>query len=90
MLDTRKKRNQARILRKRNQARSSRKKKQARKSRKKRIRQEFKNARILPGEAFLASPAKILSTRISPESQDLFFQARILHIRNGKRILTDN
>jgi len=44
----------------------------------------------LPDDVFFASPAKILSTRISPESQDLFFQARILYRRNGKRILTDN
>ena len=73
-----------------NQIRKTRKRNQTRISRKKRIRQEFKKARILPGEAFLASPAKILSTRISPEDQDLFFQARILYRRNGKRILTDN
>ena len=54
-----------------------------------RIRQEYKNTRILPGETFLASPAKILSTRILPERQDLFFQARILYRRNDKRILSD-
>ena len=54
---------------------------------KKRIRQEYKNTRILPGKAFLASPAKILSTWILSESQDLFFQARILNRRNGKKNL---
>jgi hypothetical protein len=56
---------------------------------KKRIRQELKKTRILPGEAFLALSDKILSTRISQELPDLFFQARILYRRNGKRILTD-
>jgi len=44
----------------------------------------------LPGDEFLALSDKILSTRISQEDQDLFFQARILHRRNGKRILTDS
>jgi len=43
----------------------------------------------LPGEAFLASPDKLLSTRIPQECQELVFQARILYRRNGKRILTD-
>ena len=56
---------------------------------KKRIRQEYKNTRILPGETILASPAMIRSTWILPESQDLFFQARILYRKDGKRILTD-
>ena len=90
MLDTRKKRNQARILRKKNQARSSRKKEAGQRVKKKRISQEYKNTKILSGEAFLALPDKILSTRISQEYSDLFFQARILRRRNGKRILTDN
>ena len=81
MLDTRKKKKSGKKFKK---------KEAGKKVKEKRIRQEFKNARILPGETFLASSAKILSTRISPESQDLFFQARILHRRNGKRILTDN
>jgi hypothetical protein len=40
----------------------------------KRLRQEFKNRRILPEDEFLASPAKIWSTCILPESQDLFFR----------------
>jgi hypothetical protein len=73
-----------------NHARIARRKESDKKSRKKRIRQEYKNTRILPGKAFLASPAKIVSTWILPESQDLFFQARILYRRNGKRIWTDN
>ena len=59
-------------------------------SQEKRISQEYKNTRILSVDAFLASPDKIRSTRILPECQDLFFQARILYRRNGKRILTDN
>ena len=74
---------------KKKQTRSTRKRNQTRISRKKRIRQELKNTRILPDETFLASTAKILSTRTSQESQDLFFQARILCIRNGKRILSE-
>ena len=90
MSDSRKKRNQARISRKKNQTRKARKRDQTRSSRKRKIRQEYKNTRILPGEAFLASPDKILSTRISPECQDLFFQERILYRRNSKRILTDD
>ena len=57
---------------------------------KKRIRQEYKNTRILSGEAFLALSDKSLSTRIPQEGPDLFFHARILYRRNGKRILTDN
>jgi hypothetical protein len=85
-----KKRSRQEVQEKKNQIRKTRKRNQTRISRTKRIRQEFKNARILPGEAFFASPAKILSTRISPEDPDLFFQARILYRRNGKRILTDN
>ena len=75
---------------KQSQARISRKKNQARQSREKRIRQELKNTRIWPGGTFLASSDKLLSTRIPQESQDQFFQARILYRRNGKRILTDN
>ena len=53
-------------------------------------KESVKNTRILSGDVFLASPDKIVSTWILPESQDLFFQARILYRRNGKRILTDN
>jgi hypothetical protein len=60
------------------------------KSRTKRISQEYKNTRILSDEVFLASPDKILSTRILPEGSDLVFQARILCRRNSKRILTDD
>ncbi len=59
-------------------------------ARKRRTRQEFEKTRILAGETFLASPAKIGSTLTLPESQDLFFQARILYGKNYKRILTDN
>jgi hypothetical protein len=44
----------------------------------------------LSGEAFLGLSDKILSTRISQEGPDLFFQARILYGRNGRRILADN
>jgi hypothetical protein len=44
----------------------------------------------LPEETFLASSAKIRSTWILPECQDLFFQTRILYRRNGKRILAGN
>ena len=45
---------------------------------------------MLPGDEYLVSPDKLLSTRIPQEGQDLFFQAIILYIRNGKRILTDS
>jgi hypothetical protein len=65
-------------------------KNQTRSQEKKRISQEYKNTRILPGEAFLASPDKIVSTWILSEGPDLFFQTRILRRRNGKRILTEN
>jgi len=69
---------------------NSRKQEPCKNCKKKRISQEYKNTRILPGDEFLALSDKILSTRISQEGQDLFFQARILHRRNGKRILTDS
>jgi hypothetical protein len=75
---------------KKSQARTAREKNEARKSREKTIKQEFKNTKILPGDTILASPAKIRSTWILPESQDLFFQTRILYRRNGKRILAGN
>ena len=88
----------ARIVRKQESCQNGKKQESYQKSKKQescknckktRIRQEYKNTRILPGETFLASPAKILSTRILPERQDLFFQARILYRRNDKRILSD-
>ncbi len=85
----REKKNLAEIQENKNRGRIPRRKESDKNSRKQRFRQEVKNTRILPGKAFLASPAKIGSTWILPESQDLFFQARILYRRNGKRILTD-
>ncbi len=77
-------------MRKKNQARRPRNQESGKNYKKKRISQEYKNTRILSGETFLASSDKILSTRIPQECSDLAFQARILHRRNGKRILTDN
>ena len=76
-----KNKSQTRIARKKNEARIARKKESGKNSR---------HTRFLPGEAFLASTGKILSTRIPQECQDLIFQARILYRRNGKGILTDN
>ena len=80
----------ARIIRKQESYQKSKKQESCKNCKKTRIRQEYKNTRILSGEIFLASPAKILSTRILSESQDLFFQARILYIRDDKRILSEN
>jgi hypothetical protein len=85
-----KKRNQARTSTEKESDKKNKKKESYKNSKKRRIRQEFKNTRILPGEAFLASSDKILSTRISPEVLDLFFQARVLYRKNGERILADN
>ncbi len=57
---------------------SSRKQESYKNYKKKRIRQEFKNTRILVGETFLASPAKIGFTWTLPESQDLLFSGKNL------------
>ena len=81
--------NHARKARNKNHTRKARKQESCKNCKNTRIRQEYKNTKILPGDTFLASPAKIVSTRILPESQDLFFQARILYRRNEKRILSD-
>jgi hypothetical protein len=78
------------LRKKKKSGKKSKKKESDKNFKKKRIRQEFKNTRILAGEELLASPAKIRSTWILPERQDLFFQTRILYRRNGKRILAAN
>jgi hypothetical protein len=52
---------------------------------KNRFGQEFKNTRILAGDALLASQDKIRSTWILSESQDLLFQTRILTANQEKQ-----
>ena len=87
MLDARKKEKSGKNLEKKNQATSSRNQESGKNCKKKRTTQEYKNTRILPGETFLGSSDKLLSTRIPQECSDLVFQVRILHRREWQKNL---